>query len=26
VGLVETFGKFSRLLKPGFNLINPCSE
>ena len=25
-GLVEEFGKFSRLLKPGFNLINPCSE
>lgn len=25
-GLTETFGRFSRLLKPGFNLINPCSE
>ncbi len=25
-GLVEAFGKFSRLLKPGFNRINPCSE
>jgi regulator of protease activity HflC (stomatin/prohibitin superfamily) len=26
VGLVEKFGRFNRLLKPGFNLINPCSE
>ena len=25
-GLVESFGKFKRLLKPGFNMINPCSE
>lgn len=25
-GLIETFGKFSRMLKPGLNLINPCSE
>lgn len=25
-GLVEAFGQFSRLLKPGLNLINPCSE
>lgn len=25
-GLVEGFGKFTRLLKPGFNRINPCSE
>ena len=23
---MEEFGKFSRMLKPGFNLINPCSE
>jgi regulator of protease activity HflC (stomatin/prohibitin superfamily) len=26
VGLVEAFGRFTRLLKPGINLINPCSE
>ena len=26
VGLVETFGRFSRLLKPGLNMINPCAE
>ena len=26
VGLVESFGRFSRLLKPGFNLINPCAD
>ena len=25
-GLVENFGKFKRMLKPGFNLINPCTE
>lgn len=25
-GLVEAFGKFTRLLKPGLNIINPCSE
>ena len=25
-GIVEEFGRFKRLLKPGFNLINPCSE
>jgi regulator of protease activity HflC (stomatin/prohibitin superfamily) len=25
-GLIETFGKFSRMLKPGLNMINPCSE
>lgn len=25
-GLVQAFGKFTRLLKPGINLINPCSE
>jgi erythrocyte band 7 integral membrane protein len=25
-GLVESFGKFSRMLKPGINLINPCAE
>lgn len=23
---MEAFGKFTRLLKPGFNRINPCSE
>ena len=26
VGLVEKFGRFSRLLSPGFNFVNPCSE
>jgi regulator of protease activity HflC (stomatin/prohibitin superfamily) len=26
VGIVEEFGKFKRLLKPGFNMINPCTE
>jgi hypothetical protein len=26
VGLVESFGRFSRLLKPGLNMINPCAE
>ena len=26
VGLVESFGRFNRLLKPGLNMINPCSE
>lgn len=25
-GIVEQFGRFTRLLKPGFNYINPCSE
>ena len=25
-GLVESFGRFSRMLKPGINLINPCAE
>jgi erythrocyte band 7 integral membrane protein len=25
-GIVEEFGKFSRLLYPGLNLINPCTE
>jgi regulator of protease activity HflC (stomatin/prohibitin superfamily) len=25
-GVVEEFGKFKRLLKPGFNMINPCTE
>lgn len=24
--MIESFGKFSRLLRPGFNRINPCSE
>lgn len=25
-GIVEEFGKFSRLINPGFNMINPCTE
>ena len=25
-GLVEEFGQFKKLLLPGFNIINPCSE
>jgi erythrocyte band 7 integral membrane protein len=25
-GLVEVFGSFDRMLRPGINLINPCSE
>jgi regulator of protease activity HflC (stomatin/prohibitin superfamily) len=25
-GIVEQFGRFTRMLKPGFNIINPCSE
>lgn len=25
-GLIEEFGKFKRLMTPGFNMINPCSE
>jgi regulator of protease activity HflC (stomatin/prohibitin superfamily) len=26
VGIVEQFGRFTRMLQPGFNYINPCSE
>lgn len=25
-GIVEQFGRFTRMLTPGFNIINPCSE
>lgn len=25
-GIIEEFGKFKRLINPGFNMINPCSE
>jgi len=25
-GIVEEFGKFNRLINPGFNMINPCTE
>lgn len=25
-GIVENLGQFDRLLKPGFNTINPCTE
>ena len=25
-GIIEEFGRFNRMMKPGLNIVNPCTE